>query len=163
MLNLYRYQNADSEDVTLADRTRTEFFADGMWLAPTANNADKWAPIDANANSDSKSRLARMVFMEAGRSDSAATGKMTTIVGDGVRGYTDQFVGNNSDFVTGNLLTLTTVGDAAVVVNGVVTVPSTRKMVLTKATNATDIIKAVVVKDMSAKQPYLYFEFRNQN
>lgn len=166
MLNLYRYQNADSEDVTVAsfdatkfvaDKEQTKVLADGMWLAPTDNNPDLWAAILSNANTDPKARLARMVFMEAGRSDSFATGKMTTIRGEGVRGYTDQFIAAPGSLVVGDLLSLHLVTAAEADANEALTAGT---MVLTKAA-AGDVVKAIVVKPNTAEQAYLYFEIRD--
>ena len=162
MLNLYRYQNADSEDVKLANKDNVEVFSDGMWVAPTLNNPDVWDVIATGANNDPRARLARMIFMEAGRSDARATGKMTTVVGDGVRGKTDQFIGTASQLLPGVQLSLITVTQALVNTTPAYA-PLLGRMVLQPAA-VDDVIKAIVVKGPNAtNNPYLYFEFRNQN
>jgi hypothetical protein len=92
MLDLYRFNNADMEDVKLADRSKTEVYDEGQWMIPLGNSAQEWQQPGALVSTAAAINLAKIIFMEKGRSDSRAVGKMTVINGAGVRGKTDQFV-----------------------------------------------------------------------
>lgn len=93
MLDLYRFNMADLEDVKLSDRSKTAVYDEGQWVSPLGNVAQEWAmSASATVNADAASALAKMLFMEKGRTDSAAVGKMTCVSGAGVRGKTDVFV-----------------------------------------------------------------------
>lgn len=93
MLDLYRFNDADMEDVKLQDRTKTEVYDEGQWLSPLGNAAQEWTmSTSGTVSTDASTNLAKMLFMEKGRSDSKAVGKMTCVSGASVRGRTDQFV-----------------------------------------------------------------------
>lgn len=93
MLDLYRFNMADMEDVKLQDRSKTEVYDEGQWLTPVGNAAQEWTmSSSATANTDPVTNLSKMLFMEKGRTDSKAVGKMTVVSGAGVRGRTDQFI-----------------------------------------------------------------------
>ena len=93
MLDLYRFNMSDLEDVKLQDRSKTEVYDEGQWLSPVGNAAQEWImSASATINADPVANVSKMIFMEKGRSDSRAVGKMTCVSGAGVRGKTDQFV-----------------------------------------------------------------------
>lgn len=92
MLDLYRFNFADMEDVKLSDRSKTEVYDLGQWLTPLGNAAQEWAMSATGTEpTDAATSLSKMIFMEKGRSDSREVGKMTCVSGAGVRGKTDQF------------------------------------------------------------------------
>ena len=93
MLDLYRFNMSDLEDVKLQDRTKTDTYDEGQWVSPVGNVAQEWAmSASATVNTDAPTTIAKMLFMEKGRTDSKAVGKMTCVSGAGVRGKTDQFL-----------------------------------------------------------------------
>lgn len=95
MLELTRFINKmDVEDVTLLDRSKYNVYEDGMWLTPQAGvNVGKWTMSASDTvSTDAATRMAKMVWMEKGRTDARAVGKMSVISGGGVRGKTDVFV-----------------------------------------------------------------------
>jgi hypothetical protein len=101
MLDLYRFNMADLEDVKLQDRSKTEIYDDGQWLTPVGNLAQEWTMSATGTEPvDAPTRLAKMLFMEKGRTDSKAVGKMTCVSGAGVRGRTDQFIAASAGSMT---------------------------------------------------------------
>lgn len=101
MLDLYRFNMADLEDVKLSDRSKTEVYDEGQWVSPVGNAAQEWAmSSSATVRSDASSALAKMLFMEKGRSDSRSVGKMTCVSGAGVRGKTDVFIAADAPTMT---------------------------------------------------------------
>ena len=146
MLDLYRFNMADLEDVKLQDRTKTEVYDEGQWLTPVGNLAQEWImSASATINADPAANVSKMIFMEKGRSDSRAVGKMTCVSGAGVRGKTDQFVtAEGPAMVLGAKLTLKKDTDG-VVKFGVA--------------GATDVVKAFVFLSPSADADgLLHFE-----
>ena len=108
MLDLYRFNTADMEDVKLQDRTKTEVYDEGQWLSPVGNAAQEWAmSASATVSTDAPTELAKILFMEKGRTDAKAVGKMTVINGSGVRARTDMFLAADAATMTvGKPLTL---------------------------------------------------------
>jgi hypothetical protein len=93
MLDLYRFNQSDLEDVKLADVSKYATIDEGEWLHPLGNQADQWDVFAGAAPSaDVTSNLAAMIFMEKGRTDARAVGKMTVVRGVHVRGRTDVFI-----------------------------------------------------------------------
>lgn len=93
MLDLYRFNQADREDVKLLDRAKYATIGDGEWVHPVGDAQDSYDVFAGAApNTDPTSNLAAMIFMEAGRTDSREVGKMTVVRGDKIRGKTDVFI-----------------------------------------------------------------------
>lgn len=94
MLELYRFVSLDDvEDVLLKDSSKYAEYDEGQWLSPVGNAAQEWEmSSSATVNTDDSTRLAKMIWMEKGRTDARAVGKMTVIRGLGIRGKTDVFV-----------------------------------------------------------------------
>lgn len=93
MLDLYRFNMSDLEDVKLQDRSKSEVYDEGQWITPVGNAEQEWTmSASATINADAPAYVSKMIFMEKGRSDSRAVGKMTCVSGAGVRGKTDVFV-----------------------------------------------------------------------
>lgn len=102
MLELYRFVSLDDvEDVALEDRSKYAEYDEGQWLSPVGNEADTWTMnVDETSNNiavQPVTRLSKMLWMEKGRTDAKAVGKMTVIRGVGIRGKTDVFIDADKD------------------------------------------------------------------
>jgi hypothetical protein len=108
MLDLYRFNFADMEDVVLQDRSKSDVYDEGQWLSPVGNAAQEWTmSASGSVNTDDPTRLSKILFMEKGRTDAKAVGKMTCVSGAGVRGRTDVFLTAEGPTMTvGKALTL---------------------------------------------------------
>lgn len=107
----------DKEDVPLQDRSKYDVYDSGDWMIPVGDAVNSSAPqtsvwaeaTDAAAAlgslTDSHIRMARIAWMEKGRTDAKAIGKFTTIRGERVRIKTDKF-DNSKTYKAGDLLTL---------------------------------------------------------
>jgi len=146
MLDLYRFNMADMEDVKLQDRSKTDVYDEGQWLTPVGNAAQEWTmSASATANVDPASNLSKMLFMEKGRTDSKAVGKMTVVSGAGVRGRTDWFIeAEGPAMVAGTKLTIKKDTDG--IVKFAIAAPS-------------DVVKAFVFLSPSADaEGFMHFE-----
>lgn len=116
MLDLYRFNFADMEDVVLQDRSKSDVYDEGQWLSPVGNAAQEWTMSSSSTvSTDNATRLAKILFMEKGRTDAKAVGKMTCVSGAGVRGRTDVFLTSDGPAMTvGKPLTLTKDTDSIV-------------------------------------------------
>ena len=117
MLDIYRFNNNDLEDVKLQDPTKYDTYDEGQWLTPLGNAANEWAmSASATLPTDPAANVSKMLFMEKGRSDSKAVGKMTVISGRGVVGKTDVFIvpAAPSDLAVGAKLTIKKDADGVV-------------------------------------------------
>ena len=108
MLDLYRFNMADIEDVALQDRTKYAVYDEGMWLSPVGNAANEWLmSASATVSTDPSTELAKVLFMEKNRTDAKAVGKMTVVCGAAVRARTDMFiVADAATMAVGKPLTL---------------------------------------------------------
>jgi len=147
MLNLYRFITFDDvEDVLLQDRSKYAEYDEGVWLSPVGNAAQEWTmSASASVSSDDATRLAKLLWMEKGRTDARAVGKMSVIRGGGIRGKTDKFIAAESGSMTlGKQLTLKQAANGEVVLG---------------LAGAGDIVKAVVfMAPGNDADGYLHFE-----
>ena len=149
MLELYRFVNMnDIEDVKLEDISKTDVYDEGYWLTPKGDEADLWKMnVDESSGTvatQDATRLAKMVWMERGRTDSKAIGKMTVIRGGGVRGKTDVFIVDDAASMKPGVELTLKVDTDGVVKMGVAA--------------AGDIVKALVYRAPSGADGLLHFE-----
>lgn len=102
MLELYRFVSLDdAEDVLLKNSSKYAEYDEGQWISPVGNAAQEWEmSASATVNTDDSTRLAKMIWMEKGRTDARAIGKMTVIRGLGIRGKTDVFLRSDAAGMT---------------------------------------------------------------
>lgn len=108
----------DKEDVTLHDRSKYDVYDSGDWMVPVGDAVNSSAPrtsewaeateaaaVISGGLSANHIRMARIAWMEKGRTDAKAIGKFTTVRGERVRIKSDKF-DNSQTYEPGMLLTI---------------------------------------------------------
>ena len=153
-LDLYRFiDTMDIEDVALKNRGDYNVVDSGEWLTPGefALGIPTWQRNNFVSSSDKTTRLSRMVWMEKGRTDSRAVGKVSVIMGDGTRARTDVFKAGT--YAEGDELTLVKEEDS--------TSENYNKIVLAPKSGDSDIVKAIcLVAPNHDPDGLLHFELK---
>lgn len=155
--DLYRFiDKMDIEDVTLKNRGDYNVLDSGEWLTPAEFNGmdSTWQRSNFVSSSDQSSRLSRLVWMEKGRTDARAVGKVSVISGDGVKGKTEVYLkADELNFAEGDELTIAEETDN--------TSPHYGKIVFAQASSG-DVVKAIcIVAPTHDPDNLLHFELKN--
>ena len=151
--DLYRFiDKMDIEDVTLKNRGDYNVVDSGEFLVPAEFDGmnSTWQRSNFVSSSDKSTRLARMVWMEKGRTDARAVGKVSVISGDGVKGKTEVF-DSSASYDEGDELTIDVINDGT---------ENAGKLGFTPASSG-DIVKAIcIVSPDNDPEGLLHFELK---
>lgn len=151
--DLYRFVDSmDIEDVTLKNRGDYNVVDSGEFLVPAEFNGmnSTWQRSNFVSSSDKSTRLAKMVWMEKGRTDARAVGKVSVICGDGTRGKTEVF-DTNSSYSEGDELTIDVISDST----------ENAGKIGFKPASSGDVVKAIcIVSNQHDPDGLLHFELK---
>lgn len=154
--DLYRFiDKMDIEDVTLNNRGDYNVLDSGEWISPDLAHAAmgedfKYGRSFFQSSSDPSTRVAKLVWMEKGRTDARAVGKVSTISGDGVKGKTEVY-DTNSSYSEGDELTIAIINDGT----------DNAGKIGFKPASSGDIVKAICIREPNHdSEGLLHFELK---